>query len=278
MHYFLFPWATEGSLRDFWKKQKNPNTSQSFVRDMLDQVHGLADALEALHNYVGKQASFPQDADPETSYNVSGGIRHGDLKPENILIFRTSKQSREFKIGTLKIADMGLAKYHEVNTRLRSNPTSTKYGTRRYEPPEVDTQKLSQKLSHNLPTSRLYDTWSMGCILLETIVWLLHGLQYLDQFNDSIREDNRTESEPPYYKLTTSASGQRVAKLHPLVVECIRKLSQKTECEIGRTALGDLLAIVRDSLLVIDLPSSDETREEEAGSLTITPAPTPHGE
>ncbi|KAF7559256.1 hypothetical protein G7046_g4896 [Stylonectria norvegica] len=261
LHYFLFPWATGGSLRDFWKRSPKPPLSQSLVKDVLEQLHGLSGALEALHSYGVKRTSFPKDAGPEILYNGSGGIRHGDLKPENILIFDAPAESRT-GLGTLKIADMGLAKHHDVNTRLRENVTGTKYGTRRYEPPEVDTRALA--------TSRLYDTWSMGCIMLEFIVWLLYDLKTLDNFNHSIRGGVKMDSEPPYYVIS-NRDGPRTARLHPSIVDCISDLSQHPECMVGKTALGDLLAIVRDRLLVIDLPSSSETTEPNAESFPGIP-------
>jgi serine/threonine protein kinase len=80
------------------------------------------------------------------------------MKPENILRFRDRT-----RVGILKIADMGLAKHHAVATYLRPR-TSTRYGTVRYEPPEVMTHKLAEE-----GRSRLYDIWSMGCITLELI-------------------------------------------------------------------------------------------------------------
>jgi serine/threonine protein kinase len=90
-------------------------------------------------------------------------IRHGDLKLENILNFSEGDSS----LGTLKIADMGLAKRHVVATQERDVLTSTRYGTVRYEAPETAINIHSQ--------SRLYDIWSMGCITLEFVIWNLYG-------------------------------------------------------------------------------------------------------
>jgi serine/threonine protein kinase len=247
-YYFLFPWADGGNLRDFWKLKSEPSKSKSFLLDVLKQLHGLAEALEKLHGYVGKRDTFPENADDDALYHGSGGIRHGDLKPENILIFNSSGSS---EIGTLKIADMGLAKHHEVSTKLRDNMTSTKYGTRRYEPPEIGV--LSRA------TSRLYDTWSMGCIILEFVVWLLDKQDGLDAFNASIREGIKHDSEPPYYKFKEGPGSERVGIVHPLVAG---RLSDLTRDVPRNSALGDLVAIVRDKLLIVNLPSSDEEGQE----------------
>ncbi|RSL62420.1 hypothetical protein CEP53_004786 [Fusarium sp. AF-6] len=265
-YYFLFPWANGGSLREFWKRTSKPALTSKFVKDIIEQLHGLAAALEELHNYADEHGSPSMDEDAKTRYQGSGGIRHGDLKPENILLFGSGDSSSTHGFGTLKIADMGLAKHHDVNTRLRKGLTSTKYGTRRYEPPEVEAPRLKDS-----PTSRLYDTWSMGCIILEFIVWALYGQEVLDSFNDSIRGNKKHDSEPPYYQ-----TGEGGAKVHPLVSECMERLFKNPRCLEEKTALGDLLAIVRDKLLVVDLPGEEDVSTAEG--ITIVHPPSPTGE
>ncbi|KAJ3962809.1 hypothetical protein N0V92_000497 [Colletotrichum tropicale] len=103
--YFMFQWADGGNLRDFWKSHPSPEFNANLVRESVTQLRGLADALAVLHNYKGE-----------------GNYRHGDLKPENILRFK----DKSF-VGTLKIADMGLAKRHTEATDARLGPTNTKY-------------------------------------------------------------------------------------------------------------------------------------------------------
>ena len=49
-------------------------------------------------------------------------------------------------------------------------------GTFRYEPPEADQRGKA-------PFSRSYDIWSLGCIFLEFLIWLLEGQTGLDKFN-----------------------------------------------------------------------------------------------
>jgi serine/threonine protein kinase len=91
--YFIFPWADNGNLRDFW--ENNDSDSQmSSIRWVLEQLEGFYDALQKLH---GRQC------------------RHGDLKPENILCFK----DEESFLGILVIADVGLAKIHMNPTQFR---------------------------------------------------------------------------------------------------------------------------------------------------------------
>jgi serine/threonine protein kinase len=245
-HYFLFPWADGGNLRDFWQNEASPKLSSNLMMDVLQQLCGLSEALELLHGYVSQAQTGPS-----TTREEGGGIRHGDLKPENILRFRSSTPS---DLGTLKIADMGLAKHHEVSTRLRQNMTSTKYGTLRYEPPETAVNKTQA-------TSRLYDVWSMGCIILEFIVWLLDGQEGLDNFNDSIRGGVKHDYDPPYYT-TRGAAYQMDAFVHPIVKQQLDDLSRRTEAQTNGSALGDLVTIVKERLLIVDLPFEDRNTPE----------------
>jgi hypothetical protein len=49
-----------------------------------------------------------------------------------------------------------------------------------------------------------------------------------------------------------------VARLHPTVQACLDRLSRDPECT-GKTALGDLLAVIKTKLLVIKLPEHTES-------------------
>ncbi|KAK7742276.1 hypothetical protein SLS53_004419 [Cytospora paraplurivora] len=97
-NYFMFQWADGGNLRDLFQNNQQPTLTKDLIKEIVQQLMGLADALVALHNLKkdGKDA---------------GSYRHGDLKPENILIFKDNTD-----IGMFKIADMGLAKHHFDDT------------------------------------------------------------------------------------------------------------------------------------------------------------------
>jgi serine/threonine protein kinase len=239
-HYFMFQWADGGSLGDFWKEEPRPRLDPEFIKEIVLQLRGLADALHELHTY-------------------EGSYRHGDLKPENILRFKDNT-----RVGILKIADMGLAKHHAVATYLRP-ATSTRFGTVRYEPPEVITHKLSEE-----GRSRLYDIWSMGCITLELIVWLLYGYEELTKFNDSIK--GSLEESSPYFMVDRDNS--KLATVHPTVQAFMERISKDRECT-GNTAMRDLLEIVRERLLVVPLPQhrpSTLKPEERSGNVAVTDA------
>lgn len=218
--YFMFQWADGGNLRDFYRRVPRPNLSGTLMKEIVRQLMGLADALNTLHNYK----KHDKDA---------GSYRHGNLKPENILRFEDGTET-----GSLKISDMGLAKPYFDETGLRG-PTTTRYGTPLYEPPEVILESKEAR-------PRRYDMWSMGCIILELIVWLLYGNDELEKFNDCLHDS--FEANSPYWALNNDR-----AQVHPSVQTCIELIGKDPEC-VGSTAIGDLLNVVRTRLLVVPLP------------------------
>ncbi|KAL1799029.1 hypothetical protein ACET3X_003066 [Alternaria dauci] len=164
-HYLMFEWADGGNLRNLWKRMPSPTLTAPLVKDVIRQVMGLAKALDAAHNLNATGASY----------------RHGDLKPENILVF-----NKGGLIGTLKIGDWGEAREHGQATEMRPSKTTAKYGTRRYEAPEVETGVTAKWLGQSTKRrSRLYDIWAMGCITLELTIWLLYGADGLSRFDHS---------------------------------------------------------------------------------------------
>lgn len=221
--YIVFPWAQGGNLRQFWENIPGPKDK----KDMLwawKQIEGLSDGLSKLH---GK------------------GTRHGDLKPENILHFGVAGRTIT---GILAIADVGIAKFHADETAKRQaegKPTTNKYATWGYAPPKTDfgTSKNDQQIS------RKYDSWSLGCILLEFIIWLLRGSDGLSSF-----KDEGHGATPPLRKSSFWIEGHNERPLlHPVVSRWINEelpTHHKTAA-----ALQELLKIIARDLLVIDVGS-----------------------
>jgi serine/threonine protein kinase len=218
----------------------------------------MARALCALHNFREERPpDRPGEAgDPDDG---GGGIRHGDLKPENILRFGPRD---EIDIGTLKIADMGLAKHHLQNTRLRHKVTSTKYGTTRYEPPEVE-----HSLNKMPALSRLYDIWSMGCITLELLIWLLRGNDALVKFDELL---DPAKPGRPFYGVEETG-GVKEAVIRNEVNAYIGELEKDPICAKG-SALGDLLDIVKNKLLVIALPNIPDVLANDSKIVIFPPS------
>ncbi|KAH8647683.1 hypothetical protein BX600DRAFT_518111 [Xylariales sp. PMI_506] len=246
--YFMFEWADGGSLRDYWENNPHPRPTAELIKNTVEQFKGLTDALNELHNF-----------------NIhEGGYRHGDLKPENILRFSVQSRS-SLHLGTLQISDMGTAKYHALRTEHRRKPTSAKFSTMRYEPPETKTS-LGEKAR-----SRLYDIWSLGCIMLEHIVWLLYGYDAVDRLNGSIQA---AEREGQYFEVQMIEHGTRAATVHPEVIKWMDHIAADPECS-GSSAIGDMLKLVRNKLLVVNLnPQRPTELNSESGGDMASKLPT----
>ncbi|KAH6720081.1 putative ALK tyrosine kinase receptor [Leptodontidium sp. MPI-SDFR-AT-0119] len=233
-HCVVFLWAEGGDLRQFWQTFPR-RMSASLVKDIISQLRGMADAVEMLHN-------------PEGTTH----IRHGDIKPENILRFPGPDKRT---IGTFKISDFGSAKRHAVVTCLRGKTVDGRWATKVYEPPESMTNKSGA-------TSRLYDIWSMGCVTLEWIIWLLYGNNELTEFKAKIIDSFGDPT--PFYVCQEveeiregSSTTKYVAHIHPVVQGCFQDLSNDKECK-NDTALCSLLDIVMNKLLVVNVPGKAE--------------------
>jgi serine/threonine protein kinase len=242
-HCICFEWASGGNLTDLWYGDLQPRLSTSLIRAVVQQLLGLAQALNAIHYFQGS-------TDEQESFI------HGDIKPSNILWFRDGGP-----IGTLKLADWGQAKVYSHydsdsaditrirhNTATRNNTTGN-LGTRRYEPPEVETGlSINEDGSTKNVRSRLYDTWSFGCFSLEFIIWLLHGIKGLDSFRgDKVGDYGLSDS---FYEINHA----KLAKVHAVVEHWMDHLGKDAICRSETSALGDLLDIVRYGLLVVKLP------------------------
>ncbi|KAF3769385.1 kinase-like protein, partial [Cryphonectria parasitica EP155] len=223
--YLMYEWADGGNLRDYWRSNRRPDLTPRFIKLMVEQLRGLADALETLHNSEG------------------GSYRHGDIKPENILRLRGEGLAEaQADLGVLKLSGFGIARYHEEVTAVRHSATTTMSSPRMYEAPGAAT-------SFNQPRSRRYDIWSMGCVILEFIAWALYGHDGLEVMDSRIAGDFGRPS--PLYVIDRTGFAN-TARLHPEVNTIMNVIAADRECR-GHTALGDLLRLVRDRLLVVNL-------------------------
>lgn len=228
--YFMFPWADGGNLRNLWNSRDSHHHRSVIARrhipDVVNQLVGLAGVLKRLH-------SFP--------HGTAASYRHGDLKPENILIFDSNGHS---SMGVWKIADLGLGRYHTAATGERLYPTSNSgAGTISYQPPE--------SLDAKAATSRLYDIWSMGCIMLQLMTWLLYGTGEIDELTRNTKSV-LAKDESSYW----TASWNETEGPHDINVQSSVK-DQMAQIKLdaqGSRALQDLLCVIEDKLLVVKLP------------------------
>ncbi|TVY81364.1 putative L-type lectin-domain containing receptor kinase VI.1 [Lachnellula suecica] len=183
-YYLLFPFA-KSTLRKFWEDNPLPKLTEGLLFWSLHQCKAIASALYLIHerqttqNHAdwerikGDNSDLPGIEDDDRIFG-----RHGDIKPENILLSDEVDKVHEEHCkclpsqGFLLIADFGLMDFHKRLTR--SKVLAEKIGgSQTYEPPEM---RLDKKIS------RAYDIWSLGCLYLEFITWMLCGWEGLSNF------------------------------------------------------------------------------------------------
>ena len=155
----IFPYAPY-NLSKFWEIKEGPlESSPPSWEGMLwiaNQIVGLTHALDLIHN--------PRKPDESHRYG-----RHGDLKPENILWF----QSTTDPLGILVLTDFGLSSFNKEHSRSNI-PNDTIAVTPEYRPPECDLAGGR--------ISRAFDIWTLGCLLLEMVAWVLGGKEEQRRF------------------------------------------------------------------------------------------------
>ena len=261
-HYLMMEWADGSNLGEFWlsKEHQKPDLTSRRILEVLGQLRGLVEAVKNMHEYqmpddhlaekevVSTVDGIPTIIEPENTAKKPNW-RHGDLKPANILRFLPT-DPKDW-LGTLKIGDLGRAKLHEQVTRDREKQfTSELFTSMHYEPPEVE--KALEKA-----WSRLFDVWSLGCIFFECIVWLLYGYDAIK----NVFNLNGKMHQSPYWIITNWLN--KTADVSALVSGWIDEMLEKDhECKPspdgvgagGGTAIGDLLTVVRDKMLVVATP------------------------
>lgn len=221
-YYLVFPLAG-GDLSDYWKTiMPNPPFQTDTVRWVAEQCEGIADGLVKIHNY--RTSDFANHAARhEKRYG-----RHGDLKPENILWFHDDDG------GTLKISDFGLS---DFNTAM-SKSYVTKKGmawSLSYRPPECDLKdsKVGQSI----------DIWTLGCLYLEFITWLLGGWELVERFTIS-----RMSVDLMWYNIKTDTFFELVEALNSTRRGTIAAMVKPAVTQVVNIPLSDRCTKIADTL------------------------------
>lgn len=177
VYFLIFPWA-DCDLNEFWSDRKpKPSFDMHTILWVAKQCKGIAHGLLKIHEYHTSNSKV-QAGSPEKRFG-----RHGDIKPENILWFPGTNG------GTLKISDFGLSDYSTTHNKSYK-PKSKVATSMSYRPPECDLKdgKIGQS----------YDIWTLGCLYLEFITWLLGGWELVKTFGQK-----RSLFDPMWYDMNT---------------------------------------------------------------------------
>lgn len=244
-YHLMFRYA-DANLREFWEKRPLPSFDTSTIVWSIRQMTGLASALSLIHTFKVTHAlkvsgCGEKRVQKDAILSVSDGEeifgRHGDIKPENILWFHDIPECTEQE-GILQLGDFGLGRFHGRDSRSNINPaTVTPAPT--YEPPEC---KLHR------PVSRAYDLWSMGCLYLEFITWLLDGTSGYEFSEFRAEMSIANVNDDNFFTITRDEQGGLDAKVRDSVVTWVNNLHSNPKC----TALiHEILDITMDGLLRI---------------------------
>ncbi|KAI4188771.1 MAG: hypothetical protein L6R41_001917 [Letrouitia leprolyta] len=144
-HNLLFRKADSKTLGDLL--EGSPHSPFRNLEQMILAISGLSSALQAVHNF-----HFP---DLEI---LAIGCHH-DLKPDNILVHE----------GSFLLADFGLS---TIKDSRKASYTSFKNVRGDYVAPECEN---FEELSKRNVINRASDIWSLGCIILELLVFTVLG-------------------------------------------------------------------------------------------------------
>ncbi|KAK9419823.1 putative Kinase-like protein [Seiridium unicorne] len=243
-YFYIFHWA-DANLMAYWQHTNpNPSFDWSMVKWVAEQCKGLASGILLIHEHklsiaVQTASDLPPDQTEVFGY-------HGDIKPQNVLWFRSAGQD-DLPLGTLKLTDFGTARFRH-NTTYSMKSISMLAVSQDYRAPECD-------LSGSKSIGRGYDIWSLGCLYLEFITWLLGGRVLLEQFAFvRMAEDPLFISTKTFFQIETEktkANGKPRprARIKVAVIKFIGSLHGHQECS---HFLHNFLDLIQHGMLKIN--------------------------
>ncbi len=207
-HNLLFAKADGKTLGDLL--ENSPPPSFRSLEQMIVALSGLCSALHAVHNF-----HYP-------NLEVLAIGCHHDLKPDNILVHRES----------FLLADFGLSTFKASN---KASDTSFKKVRGDYVAPECEN---FEDLSKRNVIGRSSDIWSMGCIMLEVMTYVMTGPKGVTDFE--LERDFKVGDHRRYRFHHGSETES------PAVMLQLDRLQHSTNSRAG----GKLLILIREMLNV----------------------------
>jgi hypothetical protein len=176
--HLLFHWA-DADLQEYWRSRRpKPSMDGRMVCWIARQCLGIASGIEKIHSSSTNKAARPGNVPANSEMAAEDSTRndrlygrHGDIKPRNILWFKDTLD--EDGMGTLVITDFGVAEMNSKHSRSRKSNRDIAF-SRTYCAPEAHISGWEIR--------RSYDIWTLGCLYLEFLTWLLGGWQLVAKF------------------------------------------------------------------------------------------------
>ena len=140
----LFPLARGGDLADLLNSDRPPALQAD--ENILFGLWGLCSALDAVHQLSSENEMMTRIG------------CHCDLKPRNILIYDAKFVLTGFGLSEVKIAGI------------------------QYKAPESKVFGSAEETHEEQVSSRSGDIWSLGCVIMEVLVWMKSGAAGVEQF------------------------------------------------------------------------------------------------
>jgi serine/threonine protein kinase len=204
LEYNLFYDEAELDLETFLEGGYHPHYPDSALapQALVSQVWYLAGAVDFLHSRL---------VDRRTRILCC----HMDLKPATILIVR----DKSSPVGKWMLSDFGIAvvrtesqsghlaadMYGDEGQTTASVTRSTRHPSE-YQPPEVE---RSIQMSYDSEELRKGDIWSLGCILVELLLFSIGGAPLVKKLN----EIKQSESQTGLFYLTMASGVRPVHKV-----------------------------------------------------------------
>jgi serine/threonine protein kinase len=192
--------------------------------DILDYAAGLACGLRYLHDVL----------DNEMGQEIS--VLHGDFKPQNILVYRD-------KPFIWKISDYGYSKTKPREQGQDDTTAAVREGT--FVSPEAHSGR-------NITVAS--DLWGMGCVLIEVITYTVGGPDLVQAFRELRNQEGQGHDR-------FFVTGDEGVCVNPAVTRWCAHLPgiARNKDELLGEVINDVLAFLRDKLLVIDVEERKHT-------------------
>ncbi len=208
-YHLLFPWA-EGDLLSYWQRTRRPgNEDHDTIIWISNQILGVVRAIDYIHN-----------PDPPKFNHLNQRVfgRHGDIKPENILWFKSDEAE------ILVMSDLGLSVVNSKNSRSNI-PGKNIPATPNYRPPECDMDGIHGHIS------RSFDIWTLGCLLLEFVVWTLDGWQGRETFRSNRFSPYINNNDTDIFFEVRPAPNEKTEAIF-MIKESVEEVSPSEDCSL----------------------------------------------
>lgn len=182
--YFMAYPGSQQNLNDFWRDTPLPTDPEgrlTLVKWMLDQFLGLSKALEILHDF--------EDTQPELDLQAAKRLGKIPLRPRKVYYEITPETIHYFGpqdgsatgFGRLQISGVSSDDINHL-----SNPFRRPGQNHAYSPPEL------QFMLRYFAMAQQSDTWFLGCLFFEFIMWASFGYDHgiVGFRKDRLRYDN----------------------------------------------------------------------------------------